>query len=132
MWRETCETMVQLFSQDALVNPQANLGQTLWQIDSFNKQLDDIRQGILKANESQILDKDFDIAKLMNWIDRMSVALNQVVITADEKKRLSIARGTLGEDERREIESHVTHTYQFLSQIAWTDDLSGVADIAHA
>src|SRR5690606_10043616 len=24
MWRETCETMVQLFSQDALVNPQAN------------------------------------------------------------------------------------------------------------
>jgi HD-GYP domain-containing protein (c-di-GMP phosphodiesterase class II) len=45
---------------------------------------------------------------------------------------LSIARGTLGEEERREIESHVTHTYLFLSQIAWTDDLAGVPDIAYA
>ncbi len=132
MWRETCELMTQLFTQGNLKSPQTNLGQTLWQIDSFNKQLDNIRQGIVKANESQILDKDFDIAKLMNWIDKMGEALNQVVLTTEERKRLSIARGTLGEEERREIESHVIHTYEFLSQIAWTEDLSGVADIAHA
>lgn len=132
MWREACETIVSLHQQSQLENPEANLGQTLWKIDTFTKQLDEIRQGILKANESQILDKDFDIQKLLAWIDKTGLALGQLVITPDERKRLSIPRGTLGEDERREIESHVSHTYQFLAQIAWTDDLSGVPDIAHA
>ena len=31
-----------------------------------------------------------------------------------------------------EIESHVTHTFRFLSQIPWTGDLKGVPDIAYA
>lgn len=131
-WREVAEQITQFHEQGSLQNPQAELGKMLWQIDSFNKQVDDIRQGILKANESQVLDRDFDIAKLLSWIDGAGQALSQTIITTEEKKRLSIARGTLGEDERREIESHVTHTYLFLSQIAWTDDLSGVPDIAYA
>lgn len=29
------------------------------------------------------------------------------------------------------IESHVVHTYNFLSQIPWTEDLARVADIAY-
>lgn len=131
-WRETCELLVQMHTNKTLDNPQAQLGQALWNIDSFNRQLDEIRKGILKANESQVLDKDFDIANLMKWIDNAQAQMNHLLITPDEKKRLSIPRGTLGDDERREIESHVSHTYQFLSQIAWTEDLSGVPDIAHA
>jgi HD-GYP domain-containing protein (c-di-GMP phosphodiesterase class II) len=46
--------------------------------------------------------------------------------------KLSLPKGSLSEEERREIESHVSHTYHFLRQIAWTEDLSSVADIAHA
>ena len=34
--------------------------------------------------------------------------------------------------ERLEIESHVTHTFNFLQKIPWTRDLSAVADIAYA
>lgn len=131
-WREVAEHIAHLHTQGQLTNPQADLGQTLWHIDSFNKKLDEIRTGILKANESQVMDRDFDIAKLLQWIEGAGLALAQQVITPEEKKRLSIARGTLGEEERREIESHVTHTYLFLSQIAWTDDLAGVPDIAYA
>ncbi|MBA3853906.1 MAG: HD family phosphohydrolase, partial [Gemmatimonas sp.] len=33
--------------------------------------------------------------------------------------------------ERREIESHVTHTYRFLQQIPWTKELKGIPQIAY-
>ena len=36
------------------------------------------------------------------------------------------------QEERVEIESHVSHTYEFLKQIAWTDNLRHVTAIAHA
>ena len=45
--------------------------------------------------------------------------------------KLSIRKGSLTEDERREIESHVTHTYRFLTQIPWTRTLKRVPDIAY-
>jgi len=48
----------------------------------------------------------------------------------DELSRLMIPYGTLSEEERFEINSHVTHTYQFLSQIPWTQDLRQVTSIA--
>ncbi len=48
-----------------------------------------------------------------------------------EKLKLSIRKGSLTEDERREIESHVTHTFRFLSQIPWTRTLRNVPDIAY-
>ena len=44
----------------------------------------------------------------------------------DELHYLRIPYGTLDEEERREIESHAQQTYEFLSSISWTDDLSEV------
>jgi hypothetical protein len=49
----------------------------------------------------------------------------------NEVVKLSIRKGSLTEDERREIESHVTHTYRFLTQIPWTRTLKHVPDIAY-
>lgn len=49
----------------------------------------------------------------------------------NEIVKLSIRKGSLTEDERREIESHVTHTYRFLTQIPWTRTLRRVPDIAY-
>lgn len=48
-----------------------------------------------------------------------------------EMAYLRIPKGTLDERERKEIESHVTQTYRFLTQIPWTDDLGGVPEIAY-
>jgi response regulator RpfG family c-di-GMP phosphodiesterase len=48
-----------------------------------------------------------------------------------ELSALSIARGCLTPDERRQIESHVADTYSFLILIPWTRDLAGVPAIAH-
>ena len=49
----------------------------------------------------------------------------------NEVLKLSIRKGSLTEEERREIESHVSHTYRFLSQIPWTRTLRRVPDIAY-
>ena len=44
---------------------------------------------------------------------------------------LSIRRGTLTPQERKEIETHVTHTFNFLRMIPWTRDLARVPDLAY-
>ena len=54
------------------------------------------------------------------------------LLEADEIALLTIARGSLDEAERREIESHVTHTIHFLSLIPWTKDLKNIVHIAGA
>jgi HD-GYP domain-containing protein (c-di-GMP phosphodiesterase class II) len=52
-------------------------------------------------------------------------------LTQDEYTKLSIRKGSLDEKERLEIESHVTHTFRFLSTIPWTSEMKNVATIAY-
>jgi HD-GYP domain-containing protein (c-di-GMP phosphodiesterase class II) len=54
------------------------------------------------------------------------------MLDPEEARVLSIRKGNLDPAERTEIESHVTHTFNFLKKIPWTRDLSAVADIAYA
>jgi HD-GYP domain-containing protein (c-di-GMP phosphodiesterase class II) len=48
-----------------------------------------------------------------------------------EVAALSLPKGCLTPDERRQIEEHVVDSYSFLVLIPWTRDLSGVPAIAH-
>jgi HD-GYP domain-containing protein (c-di-GMP phosphodiesterase class II) len=52
-------------------------------------------------------------------------------LSEDEVVKLSIRKGSLTAEERREIESHVTHTFRFLQTIPWTRALRRVPDIAY-
>jgi HD-GYP domain-containing protein (c-di-GMP phosphodiesterase class II) len=54
------------------------------------------------------------------------------LLNPEEIRILSIRKGNLDATERTEIESHVTHTFNFLQKIPWTKDLAAVADIAYA
>ena len=56
----------------------------------------------------------------------------RLLLDPEEARILSIRKGNLDAAERVEIESHVTHTFNFLQKIPWTKDLSAVADIAFA
>ncbi|HEX8254446.1 MAG TPA: HD domain-containing phosphohydrolase, partial [Thermoanaerobaculia bacterium] len=56
----------------------------------------------------------------------------RLLVDPEEARILSIRKGNLDATERLEIESHVTHTFNFLQKIPWTRDLSRVADIAYA
>ena len=48
-----------------------------------------------------------------------------------ELRFLMIRKGNLDDQERREIESHVTHTFRFLEQIPWTRELRNIPQIAY-
>jgi HD-GYP domain-containing protein (c-di-GMP phosphodiesterase class II) len=56
----------------------------------------------------------------------------QPFLSPNEVQALSIRRGSLSEKERREIESHVTHTFRFLAEIPWTGEFARVPEIAYA
>ena len=45
---------------------------------------------------------------------------------------LTLPRGSLNPQERGEIESHVSHTFSFLSLIPWTRDLARLPEIAYS
>ena len=51
-------------------------------------------------------------------------------ITPEELHFLQLSKGTLDDPERAEVESHVTKTFQFLSNIPWTDDLKNMVTYA--
>ncbi len=53
------------------------------------------------------------------------------LLEEEELRYLMIRKGNLDERERREIESHVTHTFRFLAQIPWTRELRAVPQIAY-
>jgi HD-GYP domain-containing protein (c-di-GMP phosphodiesterase class II) len=55
----------------------------------------------------------------------------QSYLTPQEAYTLSIQKGSLTKEERLEIESHVTHTYRFLSTIPWTKTLKNIPEIAY-
>ena len=89
---------------------------------------------IRQSNEPTVLDQD--VANGLGLVAGLDFThwsgARQPVVGEEELAVLRIRRGSLSESERLEIESHVTHTFRFLSQIPWTGDLKGVPEIAYA
>ena len=87
---------------------------------------------IVKANEPTVLAEGaFDhlkAAQQMTYVDFDGA--ERPLLEESELAFLMIRRGNLDERERREIESHVTHTFRFLEQIPWTRELRDIPRIA--
>jgi HD-GYP domain-containing protein (c-di-GMP phosphodiesterase class II) len=104
-----------------------------------------VRETVVRANEPTVVEED-TFSALMDLKGRGRAFPNHEAedgfpveqwaqephLSADEVEALSIRRGTLTESERREIESHVSHTYEFLRQIPWTGELARIPEIAWA
>lgn len=95
-------------------------------------QLDDDFRIVAISNEPSVLaEGDFD--RLTN-IAELAVpdgdGTPMTLLHPDEARLLSIREGSLDEAERRQIESHAVHTYNFLQQIPWTPEIHGIPDIA--
>ena len=96
--------------------------------------IDQILRMVLQANEPTILEEE-SFRALMDLPNRSFSDMDgnrQPFLTPNEVSALSIRRGSLSEKERREIESHVSHTYRFLSEIPWTGEYRKVPEIAYA
>jgi HD-GYP domain-containing protein (c-di-GMP phosphodiesterase class II) len=89
---------------------------------------------VVVANEPTVLPRDVaaDIERLALRVFEDHVGRRQTVITPDEAAVLSIARGSLTAAEYKEIQSHVVHTYEFLSRIPWTREFRRVPEIARS
>jgi hypothetical protein len=98
------------------------------------KELDDALEFVLQCNRPTVLAQG-GFEKLVG-IGGVGFSDSrdrpQLLLTANDVQVLSIPRGSLSATERREIESHVTHTFRFLSQIPWTRTLKRVPEIAYA
>jgi len=96
-------------------------------------QLKQYEKIILQANEPSIMEDDEFVTKLKHISDFEILVDNKKIklLSKDNFLSLSIKKGTLTEEERIMIESHVTHTYSFLQKIPWTSDLQCIPNIAH-
>ncbi|HEX6547327.1 MAG TPA: HD domain-containing phosphohydrolase [Candidatus Dormibacteraeota bacterium] len=96
-------------------------------------QLESWLEAVTQANEPSILDEDkaSTLAFLARWNYTDISGAERPLLEPDEFHFLSIQRGTLDEKERLEIESHVTHSYRFLTKIPWTSTMSEVPRIAY-
>lgn len=87
---------------------------------------------ILEINEPLVLAPDAEHRlDLSMGKDLVPPGMDIPFLTHEEMDLLSIQVGSLNESERTEIESHVIHTYSFLSKIPWTNELKQVPQIAY-
>jgi HD-GYP domain-containing protein (c-di-GMP phosphodiesterase class II) len=111
-------------AQDDLARIAAELAAEVERLDRYWAALQE-------ANIPRVLDED--AAEILQEISRTTFVdpdgNEHPYITADELHFLEIRRGSLDEAEREQIQAHVLHSYDFLLDIPWTDELSRIAEI---
>ena len=92
----------------------------------------EILQFLLNCNIPTVLEKSgFERLNELAAMKFTSFEGSQPYLTAPELVSLSIPKGSLTNEDRLEIESHVTHTYRFLATIPWTSKLRRIPEIAY-
>ena len=101
------------------------------EVASELEKLDRYWKAVQEANIPRVLPEDA-AGILQEIAQRTFIApdgTEQPYLTPEEVHFLSIKRGNLDEDERKQIESHVIHSYDFLLEIPWTEELSRIHEI---
>ncbi|MGH9712350.1 MAG: HD-GYP domain-containing protein [Candidatus Acidiferrales bacterium] len=102
--------------------------------DQRLKQIEEYLRFVLQANEPTLLEEAQ--SKKLGEIAAQFFAdprgVEHPYLNVDEFRLLSIPKGSLDASERLQIESHVVHTFNFLTQIPWTKNLQKIPDIARA
>jgi HD-GYP domain-containing protein (c-di-GMP phosphodiesterase class II) len=88
---------------------------------------------LLEANQPQIMAEEplKQLEELTQYTYRDLDGSEKPLLTPDEIEKLLVRRGNLTDWERLAIQSHVTHTYAFLTRIPWTKALKEVPNIAY-
>ncbi len=97
-------------------------------------EMDRYAEFVARANEPTLLPTDdFDVlAEIARKTYLDPRGTEHGYLSSDEVRFLSIPQGSLDSDERRQIESHVVHSFSFLTQIPWTPEFQGIPEIARA
>ncbi len=97
------------------------------------KEVDELEEFVWKCNRPTILEQGgFErLQEIRKRTFRGPKGQEFNFLTDQEVVQLSVPRGSLTQAERLEIESHVSKTYRFLSQIPWSRTLRLVPEIAY-
>ena len=96
----------------------------------------EIKEILVRLNEPTITDRDPEAAlkeilaeiEGLECIDPSGGKID--ILTLTDRTNLMIKRGSLNDEERCEIESHVTETYKFVSKIPWPPEYRRIPEIA--
>jgi len=90
-------------------------------------------ESIVVANEPSVMPEDK--ASMLEFLSQQTyhdIGGNaHPMLEPQEFCFLSIRKGTLDPQERLEMESHVTHSFHFLTKIPWTPLMKGIPEIAY-
>ncbi|HMG54158.1 MAG TPA: HD domain-containing phosphohydrolase [Kofleriaceae bacterium] len=129
---EGLESKVRYLMESSRDQVAAQLAAIDAEISGKVAELDDIIRFILISNEPTVLEHGaFErVAEIAakSWRDDDGRQLP--FLTEGEVSCLQIRRGSLTEDERLEINSHVVHSAKFLRRIPWSRTLRDVPEIA--
>ncbi|HBP23000.1 MAG TPA: phosphohydrolase [Planctomycetes bacterium] len=101
-------------------------------IEGQTERLQELLDLVLRDNEPRLL-PDGHADQLRQVAEQTYTDVDgeiQPLLRESELSNLQIPRGSLNPQERIEIESHVAHTYRFLSRIPWTEELRDLPKIA--
>ncbi len=97
----------------------------------FGQEIDRYLETIEKANIPTVLAAD--PSRVLDEIYGKTFSEEETAIpylTKDEYTKLKIPKGSLDNEERDQINSHVSHTYEFLQTIPWTKEMRDIPLIA--
>jgi HD-GYP domain-containing protein (c-di-GMP phosphodiesterase class II) len=99
----------------------------------LRRELDEVWERLIVLSRPSVLDEDASrkLQELRQKSYRNERGELEVLLGAEELAALSIRRGCLTDEERLEIESHVTQSYLFLRQIPWDASLAQIPEIAY-
>jgi hypothetical protein len=102
-------------------------------LDEELAQLHQWVQSIVAANEPTVMPEDK--ASALEFLSQQTYydlgGHPHPMLEPQEFRFLSIRKGTLDPQERLEMESHVTHSFHFLTKIPWTPVMKGIPEIAY-
>jgi HD-GYP domain-containing protein (c-di-GMP phosphodiesterase class II) len=89
---------------------------------------------VVRANQPNVVHgaADADLATIVAYRFPDHDGNDVPLLDEFEFSSLALSRGSLSPEEREQIESHVSHTFEFLRLIPWTRNLARLPDIAYA
>ena len=95
-------------------------------------ELDAAWRAVIEADVPSVLDRP--VRGILDPVENLRLDEGsggaEPVLPPEDARFLAIARGTLDDSERKEIESHVSQTHRFLARIPWTPELARVPELA--
>jgi HD-GYP domain-containing protein (c-di-GMP phosphodiesterase class II) len=131
---EGLESKVRYLTESTIDQVREQLEAVDRDVVSKVQELDEIIKFILQSNEPTVLEQGgFErIAEIAGMTYKDDIGNTGPFLLEEEASSLQIRRGSLTEQERLEINSHVVHSYNFLCRIPWSRTLRDVPMIAGA